>query len=115
MTATVDAVGTELAVGRLMRVLSDSTRLAILRRLAQGDATVSELIASVGSPSQSRVSNHLACLRWCGLVTAEKFGRRMLYRLADRSVLPLIDIAGAVAAPHAERLVSCSRLGPECA
>jgi DNA-binding transcriptional ArsR family regulator len=114
MTITANAVITELTVARLMRVLSDSTRLMILLHLAQGDATVSELIAVVGSPSQSRVSNHLACLRFCGLVTAEKSGRHMRYHLADRSVLPLIHSAGAVAAPHADRLASCNRLGPDC-
>jgi ArsR family transcriptional regulator len=59
-----------VAAGRLFKVLADPTRLALLRRLAEGEASVGELVTAVGSPPQSRVSNHLACLRWCELVTS---------------------------------------------
>jgi len=99
--------------GRLFKVLGDPTRLALLRRLARGDASVGELVEAVGSPSQSRVSNHLACLRWCGLVTTEKNGRSVIYRLADPQVLLLLDLASDVAAPHAEHLATCTRIGPD--
>jgi len=111
---TVAAVDVELSVvaGRLFKVLGDPTRLALLRRLAGGDASVGELVEAVGSPSQSRVSNHLACLRWCGLVTSEKVGRSVIYRLADTRVLSLLDVACDVAAPHAEHLATCTRIGP---
>ena len=110
---TVIEAGGELAVSRLMKVLADPTRLAILCRLAEGDATVSELIAAIGHPPQSRVSNHLACLRWCELVANERVGRHVRYRLIDRSVIALITAAAGVGAPHAERLASCDRLGPD--
>jgi DNA-binding transcriptional ArsR family regulator len=113
VAAVPEVVGGELAVGRLMRVLSDPTRLAILRRLADGEATVTELIAAVGHPPQSRVSNHLACLRWCQLVSNERIGRHVRYRLIDWSVIALINQAAAVAAPHGDRLASCERLGPD--
>jgi DNA-binding transcriptional ArsR family regulator len=106
-------VDVPVAAGRLFMVLADPTRLALLRRLAEGDASVGELVAALGNPPQSRVSNHLACLRWCELVTSEKVGRSVVYRLADRSVLPLIDMACDLAAPHAEHLASCTRIGPE--
>lgn len=111
-TRTVSA-DLSLAAGRLFKVLADPTRLALLRRLAEGDASVGELVAAVGSPPQSRVSNHLACLRWCELVTSEKVGRRVVYRLADDRVLSLIDMARDVAAPHADHLATCTRIGPE--
>lgn len=102
-----------LAAGRLFKILGDPTRLTLLRRLAEGQASVSELVAAVGDPPQSRVSNHLACLRWCGMVTSEKVGRSVIYRLADPRVLPLLDMACEVAAPHAEHLASCTRIGPD--
>lgn len=110
--AAVDA-DLSVAAGRLFKVLSDPTRLALLRRLAQGDASVGELMEAVASPSQSRVSNHLACLRWCGLATSEKVGRSVIYHLADPRVLSLLDVACEVAAPHAEHLVTCTRIGPD--
>lgn len=98
---------------RLLRVLGDPTRLAVLRRLATGPANVGELVAAVGSPSRSRVGNHLACLAWCGLVTAEKHGRSVIYTLADPAVLALLDLADRLAAPHATRLATCTRIGPD--
>jgi DNA-binding transcriptional ArsR family regulator len=111
-TRTVSA-DLSVAAGRLFKVLADPTRLALLRRLAEGEASVGELVTAVGNPPQSRVSNHLACLRWCELVTSEKIGRRVVYRLADRRVLSLIDMARDIAAPHADHLATCTRIGPE--
>jgi DNA-binding transcriptional ArsR family regulator len=102
-----------VAAARLFKVLADPTRLALLRRLAEGEASVSELVAAVGNPPQSRVSNHLGCLRWCELVISEKVGRNVVYRLADRRVLSLIDMARDVATPHADHLATCTRIGPE--
>jgi DNA-binding transcriptional ArsR family regulator len=109
-TARVDL---SVAAGRLFKVLADPTRLALLRRLAEGEASVGELVTAVGNPPQSRVSNHLACLRWCELVTSEKVGRNVVYRLADHRVLSLIDMACDVATPHADHLATCTRIGPE--
>ncbi len=113
MTVAATEVSLSVVAGRLFKVLGDPTRLALLRRLARGDASVGELVEAVGSPSQSRVSNHLACLRWCGLVTSEKNGRSVIYRLADPQVLLLLDLASDVAAPHAEHLATCTRIGPD--
>jgi hypothetical protein len=44
---------------------------------------------------------------------AKKSGRRVIYRLVDPRVVPLLDLACAVAAPHAEHLATCRRIGPE--
>jgi len=113
MTTTATKPNVSVAAGRLFKVLADPTRLALLRRLAEGEATVSELLTSVGNPPQSRVSNHLACLRWCGLVTSDKVGRNVIYALVDDRVLALLDLACDVATPHAEHLATCTRIGPE--
>ncbi len=112
VTALTLRADASVATARLFRALADPTRLALLRRLAEGDASVSELVAALDVP-QSRVSNHLACLRWCELVTSEKVGRSVIYRLAEPGVLPLLDLAYEVAAPHAEHLATCTRIGPE--
>lgn len=103
----------DAAAGRLFKVLGDPTRLAVLRRLAVGPASVSELLVALGDPPRSRVSNHLACLAFCGLVTAERDGRNVSYSLTDPAVLGLVEFAARVAAPNAEHLASCTRIGPE--
>lgn len=102
----------DAAAGRLFKVLGDRTRLGLLHRLADGPATVSELIAALGDPPRSRVGNHLACLSYCGLVTTERVGRHVRYVLADPGVLRLVEMAAQVASPNVEHLASCTRIGP---
>src|SRR5260370_17924642 len=59
----------------LFRSLADPTRLAIVRRLADGEARVVDLTRELELP-QSTVSSHLACLRACALVDAPAAGRQ---------------------------------------
>lgn len=112
MPPTEVCAQTDAAASRLFKVLGDPTRLALLRRLAAGPSTVSKLLVALGDPPRSRVSNHLACLAYCGLVTTERAGRNVTYALADSRVLGLAELAAQVAAPNAEHLASCTRIGP---
>ena len=73
------SVRVEIAVAaRLFHGLSDPTRLSILLELLDGERRVTDLVAAVGS-SQSNVSNHLACLRECGLVVDRPGERRQVF------------------------------------
>lgn len=72
-----DRVDVEVAA-RLFHGLSDPTRLSILLALLDGERRVSDLVVAVGS-SQSNVSNHLACLRGCGLVVDRPAERRQVF------------------------------------
>ncbi len=100
------------AAARFFRVLGDPTRLRILEQLQQGERTVSELVAAVAQP-QPRVSTHLACLRHCGVVTTERRGKEIVYRLALTGLDRVLDEASGALAPLAERLANCTRIGPE--
>jgi len=62
------------------KALADVNRLRIVRRLAQGEASVAELIAHVGL-SQPLVSHHLKRLRVAGLVESRRVGRETICRL----------------------------------
>lgn len=62
------------------KALADVNRLRIVQRLAQGEATVSELIDRVGL-SQPLVSWHLGRLRTAGLVHTRRVGRETVSRL----------------------------------
>ena len=75
--------------------LADDTRMAVLNRLADGPASVSELVALLGQ-SQSKISNHLAQLRRVGLVTTRRAGRRVIYRLQGESIATLLEALGAL-------------------
>lgn len=62
------------------KALSDVNRLRIVRRLAEGEASIAELIAHVGL-SQPLVSHHLKRLRVAGLVETRRVGRETVCTL----------------------------------
>lgn len=65
--------------------LSDPTRAQVLLTLRKGPAYPSDL-AELAGVSRQNLSNHLTCLRGCGLVVAVPEGRRVRYELADRKL-----------------------------
>lgn len=69
-------------LARFGYAVSDPTRARILLALAKEPAYPSDLANSLGVSRQS-MSNHLTCLRGCGLVVAVPDGRRSRYELAD--------------------------------
>ncbi len=69
---------------RFHKVLADVNRLRIVRRLADGPATVTELIEDVGL-SQPLVSWHLGKLREVGLVTARRRGRETVQEIVPEA------------------------------
>jgi ArsR family transcriptional regulator, cadmium/lead-responsive transcriptional repressor len=86
------------ALARFGYALSDSTRAQILLRLRDGGRYPSDLADDIGV-SRQIVSNHLACLRGCGLVVAQPEGRHSRYELADRRIgSALDDLVGLVLA-----------------
>ena len=78
-----NAVTIDLDVlGRVGVALADQTRRRLLVALLEGPGYPAELADALGL-SRANVSNHLACLRGCGLVVAHPEGRRVRYALAD--------------------------------
>lgn len=73
------------ALARFGHALSDPTRTAVLLRLKDGPGYPADLAEAAGV-SRQVMSNHLACLRGCGLVVAVPEGRRARYELADPGI-----------------------------
>lgn len=94
----------------LFHSLSDATRLAIVRRLAEGEARVADLTRDLGL-AQSTVSAHVACLRDCGLVSGRPEGRQVFYSLSRPELLDLLVAAEAVLAATGEAVALCPRYG----
>src|SRR5260370_8728714 len=92
------------------------SRLSLLEALRDGPLTVTALIERPGL-TQSNVSNHLACLRDCGLVIASSQQRYTLYHLSDERVAILLRIAEAFLAENAHGGMGCHHYQPthECA
>lgn len=94
----------------LFRSLADPTRLAIVHRLAEGEARVVDLTRELELP-QSTVSSHLACLRDCALVDARPGGRQMFYSLSRPELLDLLVAAEALLTATGEQVTLCPRYG----
>lgn len=94
----------------LFHSLSDATRLAIVQRLARGEARVVDLVGELGL-AQSTVSGHLACLRDCELVTGRPQGRQMFYSLTQPQLLDLLVAAEGVLAATGRAVALCPRYG----
>lgn len=80
----------ESALARLGRALADTTRRRILVALLEGPDYPGRLAERL-ELSRSNVSNHLACLRGCGLVKASYAGRQVRYELADAHLGHALD------------------------
>jgi ArsR family transcriptional regulator, cadmium/lead-responsive transcriptional repressor len=99
---------TELELlGKYFRVLADPTRVRILEALEeQGELSVGELVARLGL-RQPSVSNHLACLRWCGFVAARREHRSVYNRIADPRVSEVIALGRSLLRENAEHVACC--------
>jgi ArsR family transcriptional regulator, virulence genes transcriptional regulator len=84
----MEAAANEAA--EVLKALANPRRLRILCALVQGEMSVGELEAALGS-TQSYVSGQLLKLRNEGLVACEKDGRIVRYRLSDPRVKPVLE------------------------
>lgn len=97
-------------VAKYFRGLGDPIRLRMLGLLrSEGELSVGELVDRLALP-QPQVSNHLACLRWCGFVEARREGRTVLNRIADARVEAMLELAQSLLADNAEHVAACCRI-----
>jgi DNA-binding transcriptional ArsR family regulator len=102
-------VATDL-VAKYFRGFGDPIRLRILELLrSEGELTVGELVLHLSLP-QPKVSNHLACLRWCGFIEARREGRTVHNHIADSRVTAMLDLAGSLLADNAEHVAACCQI-----
>lgn len=93
---------------KLFRGFADPSRLAILGSLRDGPLTVSDIVQATGL-TQSNISNHLGCLRDCGLVSTKPQGRYVFYTLSDDRVDQLLRLADDLLADVARGVYECTR------
>jgi ArsR family transcriptional regulator, cadmium/lead-responsive transcriptional repressor len=97
-------------VAKYFRGLGDPTRVRVLELLRdEGELTVGALVERLGLP-QPKVSNHLACLRWCGFIAARREGRTVFNRIADERVEAMLALAESLLADNADHVAACCRI-----
>ncbi len=86
-------------MNRLGRAMADPTRSRILLSLLEGPGYPAQLARDL-ELTRTNVSNHLACLRGCGIVVAEPEGRQTRYEIADphlaAALVALVNVTLAV-------------------
>ncbi len=85
-------------LGRVGTALADPTRRRVLVHLIDGPGYPAEMAEDFGA-TRANLSNHLACLRECGLVTVTAEGRRIRYELADQRLADGLRILAALDLP----------------
>ena len=83
-------------IARRFRMLAEPTRIKLLDRLREGEASVNELSEGLGA-SQQNVSKHLAMLAEAGMLARRKDRNHVYYRIADEGVFALCEqVCGSV-------------------
>jgi DNA-binding transcriptional ArsR family regulator len=97
-------------LARLFRALGDATRLRILELLLEeGELHQMEIVRRLQA-TQARISEHMACLVWCGFVDTRFEGRKTLYRVANRRVRGLVERAKRFLEQNEAQIASCRRI-----
>lgn len=101
-----------LAAASLFHSLADPTRLRIVRRLRQGETRVRDLVDELGL-AQSTISEHVACLRDCGLVRGRAEGRQVFYALALPELIDVLEAAEVLLEATGYKVDLCAVYGSE--
>jgi DNA-binding transcriptional ArsR family regulator len=109
---TADLGEKDVALADLFQVLASPIRLGVVRLLLNRERYVGDLIAEMGI-AQPRLSNHLACLRNCGLVRTRRQGNFVYYAIADPRVVEIVQMGAALAESNAQELAHCEVLEQE--
>ena len=99
-------------IAERFRVIGDATRIRILDRLRDGEATVQELTEALGT-SQQNVSKHLGLLHQAGIVSRRRSGTYAYYAIADETVFALCEqVCGGLSRQLAELSELLSGVAP---
>ena len=80
-------------IAELFKIMANAKRLEILNLLKEKEMIVTELVNGLGI-RKANVSQHLALLRYTGLVTARRQGKNVFYKIANPKVVDIFEIVG---------------------
>lgn len=93
----------------VFKVLSNQIRLKLIEALRGGEKDVGELCKSVDE-EQTRVSHELKCLTVCGFANSRRDGKRIIYSLNTKTVLPILEAAQRHIEKFEERMEGCDMI-----
>ena len=93
----------------VFKVLSNEVRLKLIEALRDGERDVTELCSAIRE-EQTRVSHELRCLTVCGFANFRREGKRVIYSLNSKTVLPILDAAEKHVKRFGERMEGCDMI-----
>jgi ArsR family transcriptional regulator, cadmium/lead-responsive transcriptional repressor len=109
---TLTAEHSDVVTADLFQVLASPIRLAVVRQLIDGERCVGDLVRGLGI-AQPRLSNHLACLRDCGVVRTRREGSFIYYELAGPDAAEIVRLGAELASKNAYGLEHCPVISAE--
>jgi|SRR5699024_1508562 len=91
---------------KFLQGFSNKTRVQILDCLKETEKTVSQIVQEVEG-SQSSISQHLSCLRGCGLIVSRQEGKYVYYKIRNEKIRQLLSMFDEVLFDIQQDISSC--------
>ncbi|MFS0728416.1 ArsR/SmtB family transcription factor [Paenibacillus sp. 1P07SE] len=93
---------------KFIRGFGDKTRLQILDCIKTQEKTVSQIVQDLQA-NQSNISQHLACLRGCGIISSRQDGKYVYYSLRNEQIAQLLSVMDAVFYQVEQEVAACDK------
>jgi ArsR family transcriptional regulator, cadmium/lead-responsive transcriptional repressor len=93
---------------KLVHGFSNKTRLQILESIKDQEKTVSQIVEDING-NQSNISQHLACLKGCGIIVGRNEGKYCFYSLRNQHIRDLLTMFDVVLEDVQNDVASCDR------
>ncbi|TYP72380.1 ArsR/SmtB family transcription factor [Paenibacillus methanolicus] len=93
---------------KFIRGFGDKTRLQILESIKYKEKTVSQIVDDLNG-NQSNISQHLACLKGCGIIVCRQEGKYMYYSIRNEQILNLLERMDSVFEQVEEEVAACEK------
>jgi ArsR family transcriptional regulator, cadmium/lead-responsive transcriptional repressor len=80
---------------KFLQGFAHKIRIQILECMKEEEKTVSQIVNDLNG-NQSNISQHLACLKGCGLIVGRQEGKYVFYRLSNQKVRDLLTMFDVV-------------------
>lgn len=80
---------------KLIHGFSNKTRIQILESIKNQEKTVSQIVEEING-NQSNISQHLACLKGCGIIVGRNEGKYCYYSLRNQEIRDLLTMFDVV-------------------
>ncbi|PWU70147.1 MULTISPECIES: ArsR/SmtB family transcription factor [Gracilibacillus] len=91
---------------KFLHGFSHKTRIQILDCIKNKEKTVSQIVDDIAT-SQSNISQHLACLKGCGIIVGRQQGKYIYYSLRNQQVRDLLSMFDEVLLDVQNEVASC--------